>query len=169
MLEDLRHLQAPLSNLTRLKKLNLSNNPDGITVTLQEVLPSLKHLEELKLSSIHLNGDNSKEFFESLKLFKILKYLDLSENTIGPNGIKALANIPNEFPLLERLDVSKSSMKVDEIALLFNGLVRLNKLKYLNLSGNSIDGEVLDDALFLPPTLEEVIFSKIINGRKTLC
>ena len=166
VLEDLRHLQAPLSNLTRLKKLNLSNNPDGITVTLQEVLPSLKHLEELKLSSIHLNGDNSKEFFESLKLFKILKYLDLSENTIGPNGIKALANILNEFPLLEGLDMSKSSIKEDEIALLFNSLVPLNKLKYLNLSGNRVDAELLDDALFLSPTLEEVIFSDIIHGEK---
>ena len=166
VLEDLQHLQAPLSNLTQLRKLNLSNNPDGITVTLQEVLPSLKHLEELKLSSIHLNGDDSKEFFESLKLLKILKYLDLSMNTFGANGTKALANILKEFPLLERLDMSKSCIKEDEIALLFNSLVPLNKLKYLNLSGNRIDAEVLDDALFLPPTLEEVIFSDIIHGEK---
>ncbi len=166
VLEDLRRLQAPLSNLTQLKKLNLSKNPDGITVILQEVLPSLKHLEELKLSSIHLNGDDSKEFFDSLKSLKILKYLDLSKNTIGPNGIKALANILNEFPLLEGLHMSKSRIKEDEIALLFNSLVPLNKLKYLNLSGNRIDAEVLDDALSLSPTLEEVIFSDIIHGEK---
>ena len=166
VLEDLRHLQAPLSNLTQLKKLNLSNNPDGITVTLQEVLPSLKHLEELKLSSIHLNGDDSKEFFESLKLLKILKYLDLSMNTFGANGTKALANILKEFPLLEGLDMSKSSMKEDETALLCGGLVSLNKLKYLNLSGNKFDAEVLDNALFLPSTLEEVFFSDIIHGEK---
>ncbi len=166
VLEDLQHLQAPLSNLTRLRKLNLSNNPDGITVALQEVLPSLKLLEDLKLSSIHLNGDDSKEFFESLKLLKILKYLDLSMNTFGANGTKALANILKEFPLLEGLDMSKSSMKEDETALLCGGLVSLNKLKYLNLSGNKVDAEVLDNALFLPPTLEEVIFSDIIHGEK---
>ena len=166
VLENLRHLQAPLSNLTQLKKLNLSNNPDGITVILQEVLPALKHLERLKLSSIHVNGYDSKEFFESLKLLKILKYLDLSMNTFGANGTKALANILKEFPLLEGLDMSKSCIKEDEIALLFNSLVPLNNLKYLNLSGNRIDAEVLDDALFLPPTLEEVIFSDIIHGEK---
>ncbi len=166
VLKDFRRLQAPLSNLTQLKKLNLSNNPDGITVILQEVLPSLKHLEGLKLSSIHLNGDDSKEFFESLKLLKILKYLDLSVNTFRPNGTNALANILKELPLLERLDMSNSSMKEDEIALLCGGLVSLNKLKYLNLSGNRVDAEVLDNALFLPPTLEEVIFSDIIHGEK---
>ncbi len=87
-------------------------------------------------------------------------------NTFGANGTKALANILKEFPLLERLDMSKSSMKEDETALLCGGLVSLNKLKYLNLSGNRIDAEVLDNALFLPSTLEEVIFSDIIHGEK---
>ena len=62
--------------------------------------------------------------------------------------------------------MSKSSMKEDETALLCRGLVSLNKLKYVNLSGNRVDAEVLDNSLFLPPTLEEVIFSDIIHGEK---
>ena len=166
VLGDFQQLQSPLSNLTQLKRLNLSNNPDGISVILHEILPSLKYLEELRLSNVHLNGDGLNKICHSLASLKSLKHLDLSINAIGPDGTRALANILKEFPLLEGLDMSKSCIKEDEISVLCKGLVPLNRLKYLNLSGNRLVIEVIRDPVFLPPMLEELIFSKVIHGGK---
>ena len=166
MLEDFRNLQSHLSKFTQLKNLNLSSNPDGVTVILQEILPSLNCLEELRLSNVHLNGDDCNKIYESLKFLRSLKYFDLSINAIGPDGTRALANILKEFPLLEGLDVSKSCIKEYAIDLFCKGLVPLNKLRHLNLSGNRIDIEILDDALSLPSNLQEVILSDIIHGGK---
>jgi Ran GTPase-activating protein (RanGAP) involved in mRNA processing and transport len=166
VLGDFQQLQSPLSNLTQLKRLNLSNNPDGISVILHEILPSLKYLEELRLSNVHLNGDGLNKICHLLASLKGLKHLDLSMNAIGSDGTRALANILKEFPLLEELNMSKSCIKEDEISVLCKGLVSLNRLKYLNLSGNRIDIEVIPDPVFLPPMLEELIFSKVIHGGK---
>ena len=169
MAEEFRELKSPLSNLTQLKTLNLSNNSDGISALLQGILPSLKYLEELRLSNTHLNSHDLSKIYLSLASLSCLKYLDLSMNAIGSDGLRALANILKEFPLLEGLDISRSCIKVDDISVLCKGLVPLKKVKYLNLqlSGNRIDLEVLDDDLCLPPTLEQLIFSDIItHGEK---
>ena len=166
VLADLQQLRLPLANSTQLKRLNLSNNPDGILSDLHEILPSLKNLEELRLSNVHLNGDDCIKFCQSLASLKGLKYIDLSKNAIGPIGAKALASVFKELLLLEGLDMSKSCIKEDEISVLCKGLVHLNRLKYLNLSGNRIDVEVLLDTVFLPPMIEELIFSDVIHGEK---
>ena len=165
-LADFQKLQLPLSNLSQLQSLNLSNNPDGIAALLEWILPSLKNLKQLRLSNTHLNGDDLKRICQSLASFMDLRYLELSMNAIGPDGIKELANILQEFPLLERLDLSRSCLQGDDINVLCQGLVPLKKIKYLDLSGNVIDSQILDDAWLLPPTLEELIFSDVIHGEK---
>ncbi|CAB3978137.1 hypothetical protein MVEG_01350 [Paramuricea clavata] len=165
MANDFRVLQSPLSKLTQLKTLNLSNNPEGISALLQGILPSLKYLEELRLSNTHLNSEDLSKICDSLASLSSLKYLDLSMNAIGSDGSRTLADILKGFPLLEGLDISRSYIKEDDISVLCKGLVPLKKVKYLNLSGNHF--EVLDDNLFLPPTLEELIFSDIFtHGEK---
>ena len=166
VLADFQELQSPLSNLSQLKRLNLSNNPDGISTLSEKILPSLKNLEELRLSNTHLNCDDLNKICHSLAFLKSLKYLDLSMNSIRSEGIRELANILKKFPLLERLDLSRSCLQDDDINVLCQGLVPLKKLKYLNLSGNTIDSQILDDAWFLPPTLEELIFSDVMYGKK---
>ena len=166
VLADFQELQKPLSNLSQLKRLNLSNNPDGISALLQRILPSLKNLEELRLSNTHLNCDDLNKICNSLASLKSLKYLELSMNAIGPDGIKELANILKEFSLLERLDLSRSCLQGNDINVLCQSLVPLKKLKYLNLSGNTIDSQILNDAWFLPPTLEELILGDVIHGKK---
>ena len=169
MLEDFQQLVSPLSSLTNLKKLNLNNNLGGISVVLEKILPCMKYLEELRLSNTHLNGDDCNKLFESLKFLKELKYLDLSNNAIGSFGAKALADILKDFMLLEGLDLSKCCIQEDEISALFVGLNPLIKLKYLNLSGNPINtDEISVHSLFFSSTstLEEVILSDIIHGKK---
>ena len=166
VLADFQELQSPLSNLSQLKRLNLSNNPDGISTLLEKILPSLKNLEELWLSNTHLNCDDLNAICNSLAFLKSLKYLELSMNSIRSEGIRELANILKEFPLLERLDLSRSCLQDDDINVLCQSLVPLKKLKYLNLSGYTIDCQILDDAWFLPSTLEELILSDVIHGEK---
>ena len=165
-LTHFQQVQLPLSNLFQLKKLNLSNNPDGISALLESILPSFKNLEELRLSNTHLNGDDLKRICQPLASFMDLKYLEISMNAIGQDGMKELANILQGFPLLERLDLSRSCLQDDDINVLCQRLVPLKRLKYLNLSGSMIDSQILDDAWFLSPTLEELILGDVIHGEK---
>ena len=165
-LTHFQQVQLPLSNLFQLKKLNLSNNPDGISALLESILPSFKNLEELRLSNAHLNGDELKRICQPLASVMDLKYLELSMNAIGPAGINELANILKELPLLERLDLSRSCLQHGDINVLCQGLVSLKEMKYLDLSGSMIDSQILDDAWFLPSTLEELILGDVIHGEK---
>ena len=163
---DFQQLQIPLSNMSQLKRLNLSNNPDGISTLLENILPSLKNLEELRLSNTHINFDDLKRISDSLAFLKSIKCLELGMNAIGPDGIRTLANILKGFPLLEWLDLSRCCFHHDDVMVLCQCLVPLKKMKYLNLSGNMIDCRILGDAWFLPSTLEELILSDVLHGEK---
>ena len=150
-----------------LKVLSLANtdicdNVDGLVF----LLALVKELEDLNLSSNNLLAEDFQQLQTPLSKLTLLKTLNLSLNAIGPDGMKALADIFKKFPLLERLDMSSSYIREDEVSVLCKSLVSLSKLKYLNLSGNIIDIEVLDDALVLPATLEALLFSDIIHGEK---
>ena len=161
MLEDFEQILSPLLSLTQLKRLNLNNNPDGISVVLEKILPCMKWLEELRLSNTHLNGEDCNKFFESLKFLKRLKYLDLSNNAIGPFGARALADILKEFLLLEGLNLSKCCIQEDEMSALCIVLKPLEKLKYLNLSGNQINATFFDMLRCLS-VLEEIVFPEVV-------
>ena len=169
MLEDFEKLLSPLLSLTQLKKLNLNNNPDGVSVVLEKILPCMKWLEELRLSNTHLNGEDCNKFFESLKSLKQLKYLDLSNNAIGSLGARALADILNDFLLLEGLNLSKCCIQEDEMSALCFVLKLLKKLKYLNLSGNMMNAAFFDVPLCLS-VLEEIVFPEfMIAGSVRMC
>ena len=163
---DFEQLQIPLSNMSQLKRLNLSYNPDGISTLLEKILPSIKNLEELRLSNTHINFDDLKRISDSLAFLKSIKYLELGMNAIGPDGIRTLANILKGFPLLEWLDLSRCCFHHDDVMVLCQCLVPLKKMKYLNLSGNMLDCRILGDGWFLPSTLEELVLSDVIHGEK---
>ena len=153
--------------IEHLKVLSLANadicsDVDGLAA----VLALVSNLEELNLSSNNLMAKDFQRLQSPLSNLTQLKRLNLSMNAVGSDGIRALADIFKHFPLLEGLDMSRSCIKEDDINVLCKGLVPLEKLRYLNLSGNRIAVEVLEDALFFPPTLEELIFSDIIHGEK---
>ena len=153
--------------IQHLKVLSLANtdmcdNVDGLA----SLLLLVREIEDLNLSSNNLMAEDFQQIQKSLSKLTQLKRLNLSMNGIGADGMKALADIFKKFPLLERLDMNSSCIREDEVSVLCKSLVSLKKLKYLNLSGNFIDIEVLDDALVLPATLEELLFSHIIHGEK---
>ncbi len=154
-------------SIKHLKVLSLANTDICSGVCgLGILLSLLSDLEELNLSSNNLMAKDFQQLQSPLSNLTQLKRLNLSMNAVGSDGIRALADIFKNFPLLEGLDMSRSCIKEDDISVLCKGLVPLEKLKYLNLSGNRIAVEVLEDDLFLPPTLEELIFSDIIHGEK---
>ena len=153
--------------IKHLKVLSLANtdmcdNVDGLAFLLMLV----RELEDLNLSCNNLMAEDFQQIQKSLSKLTQLKRLNLSMNAVGPDGMKALADIFKEFSLLEGLDMNSSHIREDEVCALCKNLVSLKKLKYLNLSGNCIDVEVLEDALVLPATLEELLFSDIIHGEK---
>ncbi len=153
--------------IKHLKVLSLANTDICSGVGgLGILLCLVSDLEELNLSSNNLMAKDFQQLQSPLSNLTQLKRLNLSMNAVGSDGIRALADIFKNFPLLEGLDMSRSCIKEDDINVLCKGLVSLQKLKYLNLSGNRIAVEVLEDALFLPPTLEELIFSDIIHGER---
>ena len=166
ILADFQQLQSPLSKMSQLKRLNFSNNPGGISTLLEKILPSLKNLEELRLSNTHINCDDLERISDSVASLKSIKYLELGMNSIGPGGIRTLEKIIKGFPLLEWLDLSRCCLQQDDVMLLCKGLVSLKKMKYLNLSGNMIDSRISGNAWFLPSTLEELILSDVIHGEK---
>ena len=153
--------------IKHLKVLSLANTDICSGVGGLGILLSLvSDLEELNLSSNNLMAKDFQQLDLPLSKLTQLKRLNLSMNAVGSDGLRALADIFKNFPLLEGLDMSRSCIKEDDISVLCKGLVPLEKLKYLNLSGNRIVVDFLEDDLFLPPTLEELIFSDIIHGEK---
>ena len=155
--EKIMHLKVLSLAIT-----DICNNVDGLAFLLSLVL----ELEDLNLSCNNLLAEDFQQLQTTLSKLTRLKTLNLSMNAVGPDGMKALADIFKEFPLLERLDMNCSCIREHEVSVLCKSLVSLKKLKYLNLSGNIIDIEVLDDALVLPVTLEELLFSDVIHGEK---
>ncbi|XP_028399723.1 protein NLRC5-like isoform X1 [Dendronephthya gigantea] len=164
VLDDFRQLQSPLSNLMQLKKLNLSNNPEGASALLQEILSSFKYLQELRLSDTHMNGEDFGKISNSLASLRDLKYLDLSVNAIDSDGTRTLANLLKGFLLLEGLDLGQSFMTGSDLNVLWNSFVSLKVLKYLNLSGNQVDTNAFDNSLLFPASLEEFIISNVIHS-----
>ena len=151
--------------IKHLKELSLANtdichNVDGLVFLLSLV----RELEDLNLSCNNLLAEDFQQLQTPLSKLTQLKTLNLSMNAIGPDGMKALAF--KEFPLLERLDMSSSYIREDDVSVLCKSLVSLNKLKFLDLSGNNINIEVLNDALALPATLEELLLSDVIHSEK---
>ena len=155
--EKIRHLKV-----LSLANTNICDNVDGLVFLLSLV----RELEDLNLSCNNLIAEDFQQLQIPFSKLTLLKTLNLSMNTVGPDGMKALADIFKKFPLLERLDMSSSYIREHEVSVLCKNLVSLKKLKCLNLSGNCIDGEVLEDALVLPVTLEELLFSDVIHGEK---
>ena len=153
--------------IKHLKVLSLANTDvyDDVR-SLVFLLSLVRELEDLNLSSNNLMAEDFQQLQAPLSKLNQLKKLNLSMNAIGPDGMKALTEIFKEFPLLERLDMNSSCIREDEMSVLCKNLVSLKKLKYLNLSGNVIDIEVLDHGLVLPSTLEELFFSDVIHGQK---
>ena len=166
VLKDFRQLQSPLSNLTQLKKLNLSNNPEGAPALLQEILSSLKNLQDIRLSNTHMSGEDLVKISDLLESLRGLTYLDLSMNAIDSDGTRALANVLKKIPFLEGLDLSRLFIPGSDISVLWNNFVSLKVLKYLNLSCNQIDVNGFDKSLLFPPALEELIISNIIHSEK---
>ncbi|XP_057998619.1 receptor-like protein 13 [Hevea brasiliensis] len=125
---------SPLSNLTSLKTLILSDNIMEGSFPIQELISDLKNLESLDVSWNRFNSTLPFQDFKSnfSKVSK-LKYLDLSSNNFN-NGILSFSSI---FPSVETLDLSDNNL---EGPLSYKDLVKLKNLTVLSLRGNNLNG-----------------------------
>lgn len=125
-------------NLAYFNKLNYREDPDFV-----KLLARSPHLTNVSLSCNNMR----KNFAEILSLalnpkranFKSqLKVLDLSNNQIDKDGVKALAEVFPHNQILEVLDLSKNQLGVPGATELATSLKGNKSLKFLNLFNNKI-------------------------------
>ncbi|KAL3666215.1 hypothetical protein V7S43_009000 [Phytophthora oleae] len=114
-----------------------------------------KHLQKLDLSGSLLTGPKSNVFqgitilFECLKKCRHLQELNLSNANLRSDGLVAFANAIQDFPVLEKLDLSQNRLvhnstnekRLSGIESLCNALWRVKTLRELSLVGNYLDYE----------------------------
>jgi hypothetical protein len=133
---------------TKLTILNLSYIPLGENPRMIDELSFYfiqnENLENLYLSSCKLNPYCIKILFEkldvSVKNYK-LKVLDISNNTLGSEGIQKLKPLFVKCGLIEKLNLSLCSLEDNDKSdyeILFSFLDNLKNLNFVNISFNSI-------------------------------
>ncbi|KAK1934988.1 NLR family CARD domain-containing protein 3 [Phytophthora citrophthora] len=114
-----------------------------------------KHLQKLDLSGSLLTGPKSNVFqgitilFECLKKCRHLQELNLGNANLRSDGLVAFANAIQDFPALEKLDLSQNRLvhnstnekRLSGIDSLCNALWRVKTLRELSLAGNYLDYE----------------------------
>ncbi|KAE9349558.1 hypothetical protein PF008_g6843 [Phytophthora fragariae] len=112
-----------------------------------------KKIQKVNLSGNLLTGPKANSFhgittiFESLKTCRQLTELDLGAANLRSDGLVAFANVIHEFPLLEKLDLSRNGLahnstnekRLSGLESLCNALWRVKTLRELSLVGNYLD------------------------------
>ncbi|KAF4045750.1 zinc-finger of a C2HC-type [Phytophthora infestans] len=112
-----------------------------------------KQIQKLDLSGNSLTGPKANIFhgitsiFECLKKCRHLQELHLSGANLRSDGLVAFANAIQDFPALEKLDLSRNRMvynstnekRLSGVESLCNALWRVHTLRELSLVGNNLD------------------------------
>lgn len=133
---DFAHLAGGLSHLKTLTYLNLSDNL--LTALdarlLKNEISQLSHLRELNLSLNEIGPEGMQELVEALPLS--LTALDLSQCSLGDQGIIALSGHLNQFQSLTYLNLEGNQFHSEGMESLAIPLGELTSLVELNLSYN---------------------------------
>ena len=137
------------NNVETLEIINLSNNnlnDSSIKIFFNCIKDSIviKHL------NLSFNKFSSEGIFFSGKFFKknnSLKTLKLNNNLLGSKGILFLSNFFDENIdiNIEEIDLSFNAIQKDGAKFLCKMLVNFNKLKNLNIGGNLIEDEGIEN------------------------
>ena len=140
--EGVTKIADSLRNCTSLTSLNLSSNSFGVNgvQALADALESCTGIASLNLACNSMDDDSVIILSDSsLKYFKNLAFLNLSSNSIGSNGAKALADALKNCTHLTSLNLSSNLMgDVGVVELADNPLRNSMYLTSLDLSRNSI-------------------------------
>ncbi|KAL4138264.1 hypothetical protein PRIC2_001771 [Phytophthora ramorum] len=112
-----------------------------------------KKVQKLDLSGNLLTGPKANVFhgitsiFQCLKSCRQLQELNLSDTNLRADGLVAFSNAIEDFPALEKLDLSRNRLtynstdekRVSGVEAFCNTLWRVQTLRELSLVGNSLD------------------------------
>ncbi|XP_078664044.1 uncharacterized protein LOC144907112 [Branchiostoma floridae x Branchiostoma belcheri] len=136
-----------------LKSLKLRNwSLDNIKRLSTQMTVQLPLLEEIDLSRNNIGDEETTSLTKCLSLCENLKKVNISYNKLSDRG-DFLPPLPN----LEEIDLSDNAISDEAVPALAQGLGSCQKLKKVNLSGNTLS----DRGDFLPPlpNLEEIDLS----------
>ena len=162
------------NNFKELTHLNICHNnigPDG-TKIFAKALENCLFLSHIDLSWNRIGNNGADSLANVIALLKI-KHLNLSGNCIHLQGFNKITKALSNNPVLQFLDFSWNYIEYNGVLSLAT-LLALVKLKYLNLSGNTIDNrgiEKLAIAMLNYPVIEHINFNDIqigLNGVNSL-
>lgn len=144
-------LSTVLSGLRNLRKFVCGRSrleDEGSTA----VSDSLLGMDKLTVLRLNQNGINVKGIKQVAKVIQAnketLTEIDLSDNTILPEGAAALANVLCNVTNLERLLLSDALLENEGFAAICDSLSiseSLKKLKFISFEGNEIGGQKMVD------------------------
>ena len=131
-------LQLPLPNL---RKLSIEGISLDFCIRLANVLPPLRQLTKLNISSNHM-GFRGIEILAQGE-FPILIELNINDNELDWEGIRALAQSTNHgnFPILQKLDISDNRLGPGPSGGTELARGTFAHLTTLNISHNNLDSE----------------------------
>ena len=140
-------LAAALCNNTKLKHLDLTNNPigehvEGVTAV-AKMLVENKTLTDLELQDCHISSEGAVELAAALCKNTKLKRLDLTNNPIGEHveGVTAVAKMLVENKTLTDLELQDCHISSEGAVKLAAALCKNSTLKHLDLRRNPISVE----------------------------
>ena len=133
-----------LHHSPNLHELCLSRNPLHSGVShLAENLHHVPQLTELELAKVQMGEKECAALAASLQYLNKLEELDMSYNAVG-HGIIELAKNLSNVPNLTRLDLSRTSIREDEVSALASVLKDVPELSSLILGSNLLGRGIRD-------------------------
>ena len=150
-------LEALMQN-SKLKSLNLNSNnmTSKVVEYLANVIKSNCYLNRLGLA-YNMLGPSSAVIFQALKATHKLKTLYLHNNYMTGHVAVDLANVIKNNLDLETVSLSCNSLK-SSASVILKALKENCKLKILDLSGNNMTGQIVEDLAYIVknnPNLEQ--------------
>ena len=134
-----------LKKLSKLKSLNLESNnmTEEVAEDIASVIKTNSGLEELYLSDNNLKVSTAV-ILTALKQNSLLKILYLDDNLRGEEIAEDLSDVIKNCRNLEHLSIGNNNLGVSAVVILL-ALKENHLLKVLNISSNSMTGEVVED------------------------
>ena len=165
--EGAKQIAESLKQNKVLQGLNLDKNdigPKGIRA-LGMALIKNNVLKALIVSSNNLGNKSIRALNKSFSTTQdgiSLMALNINDNKIGLNGIRALAQVLPKMPALIELNISNNKIGNKSLEILANSFAQQNQIKFLELEHNNIGSrgiESFSDFLVSNKTLRELSIS----------
>lgn len=130
---------------------NMSGN--GGAKAIASIIRACPELTDFRFSATRSSAEGCLAIAEAIGLLTKLIRLDLSDNAFTAKGGIALANALKNHPHLRHLNLRDAGIGEDGVRRLCERFESASfKLTYLDLSGNDITAEIVEDAILQAPS-----------------